>query len=94
MSIVQWVRNLSYCFQLGRRHYRQAALTISRVNRFLNTRFTAILLNPFWFIPFVIFPRSSPVVPSSFSVFVFYSSVFFCLIYLLLTPIRRVVVSY
>ncbi len=71
--------SLSFHIKLGCRHYRQAALTVSRVNRFPNTRFTAILLNPFCFIPLHTTCDISelfPVVPSCFSVFIFYSPVF------------------
>jgi hypothetical protein len=75
------------------------ALTVSCVNRFLNTRYYTIhrkLLNLFWFIHvYTTCDLSEPfpsVVPSCFSVFVFYSSVFlFAFCYLLFTPIRRLV---
>ncbi len=60
--------------------------------RFLNTRFTAILLNPFCFIPIHTTCDLSELFPSRtklFSVFIFHSFVFFFyFFYLLLTLIR------
>ncbi len=54
-----------------------------------------MLVNPFCFIPIHTtcdFPSCSPVLPSCFSVFIFYSSVFFFyFIYLRLTLFRRLV---